>query len=66
LGYNPADINFKLPRELIHTLCEVVGKSGNLLLNITPMGDGKIQPELIGCLAPNWLFLNANVRKVKM
>lgn len=46
-GYNLDDQNFKSPRQLIHTLCEVAGKGGNLLLNISPMGNGQIQPELL-------------------
>jgi alpha-L-fucosidase len=50
-GYNVADKNFKSARQLIHTLCEVAGKGGNLLLNVSPMGDGKIQPELLERLA---------------
>lgn len=50
-GYNPADTHFKTARQLIHALCEVAGKGGNLLLNISPMGDGTIQPELVQRLA---------------
>ena len=44
-GYNPSDTEFKSTRSLIHTLCEVAGKGGNLLLNVSPMGDGQIPPE---------------------
>lgn len=50
-GYNAIDKNFKSPRQLIHTLCEVAGKGGNLLLNVSPMGNGEIQPELLEHLA---------------
>jgi alpha-L-fucosidase len=46
-GYNTEDQNFKSARELIHSLCEVAGKGGNLLLNISPMGNGAIPPELM-------------------
>jgi alpha-L-fucosidase len=46
-GYNRDDTHFKSSRELIHTLCEVAGKGGNLLLNVSPMGNGQIQPELL-------------------
>jgi alpha-L-fucosidase len=35
---------YKSPKELIHLLCDVVSKNGNLLLNIGPRGDGTI-PE---------------------
>ncbi len=44
-GYNPSDRSLKSPRSLIHTLCEVAGKGGNLLLNVSPMGDGALPPE---------------------
>jgi len=46
-GYNPSDDEFKSARRLIHTLCEVAGKGGNLLLNVSPMGDGRLMPELV-------------------
>ena len=41
-GYNTADNNYKSARDLVHTLCEIAGKGGNLLLNVSPMGDGQI------------------------
>jgi alpha-L-fucosidase len=44
-GYNPSDTKLKSARRLIHTLCEVAGKGGNLLLNVSPMGDGRLPPE---------------------
>ncbi len=43
-GYNSRDLQFKSARQLIHTLCEVAGKGGNLLLNISPMGNGQVPP----------------------
>lgn len=46
-GYNTQDTQFKSPRQLIHTLCEVAGKGGNLLLNVSPMGDGALPPALL-------------------
>jgi alpha-L-fucosidase len=45
-GYCPEDTRFKSARQLVHTLCEIAGKGGNLLLNVAPMGDGRLQPEL--------------------
>ena len=50
-GYNPADTNYKSARELIHTLCEVAGRGGNLLLNVGPKGDGSLPAELTERLA---------------
>jgi alpha-L-fucosidase len=44
-GYNSDDNCFKSSRQLIHTLCEVAAKGGNLLLNVSPMGNGQIPPE---------------------
>lgn len=46
-GYNPSDKDLKSARTLVHTLCEVAGKGGNLLLNVSPMGDGTIPPEQV-------------------
>ncbi|MFM8354435.1 MAG: alpha-L-fucosidase [Gammaproteobacteria bacterium] len=44
-GYNPGDTSYKSPSELIHTLCEVAGRGGNLLLNVSPDGNGDLVPE---------------------
>ncbi len=44
-GYNPSDRNYKSPRNLIHTLEEVAAKGGNLLLNVSPTGDGTLPAE---------------------
>lgn len=41
-SWNPSDTDYKSPRSLVHTLCEVVGRGGNLLLNVSPMGDGSL------------------------
>jgi alpha-L-fucosidase len=46
-GYNPSDKRLKSVRTLVHTLCEVAGKGGNLLLNVSPMGDGTLPPEQV-------------------
>ena len=63
-GYNVADKNFKSARQLIHTLCEVAGKGGNLLLNVSPMGDGKIQPELLERLAVMETWMAGNCESI--
>jgi alpha-L-fucosidase len=41
-GWVPGDTNYKSSTQIIHTLCEIVGKGGNFLLNVSPMGDGSI------------------------
>jgi alpha-L-fucosidase len=46
-GYVPADTAYKSSRRLVHTLAEVVGRGGNLLLNVSPMGNGALPPEQV-------------------
>lgn len=60
-GYNATDQRWKSARQLIHTLCEVASRGGNLLLNVGPMGDGSLQPEVserLDVLA-RWMERNA-------
>ena len=60
-AYNPADGQWKSARQLVHTLCEVAGRGGNLLLNVGPMGDGRLQPEITERLAgiERWMARNS-------
>jgi alpha-L-fucosidase len=44
-GYNPGDPDYKSSRRLVQTLCEIAGKGGRLLLNLSPRGDGTLPPE---------------------
>jgi alpha-L-fucosidase len=44
-GYNPDDTRYKSSRALVHTICEIAGRGGNLLLNVSPCGDGSLPPE---------------------
>ena len=44
-GWNPDDPHYKSSRDIVHALCETAGRGGNLLLNVSPMGDGAIPPE---------------------
>jgi alpha-L-fucosidase len=46
-GYVPDDTDYKSTRELVHTLCEIAGRGGNLLLNVSPRGDGSLPPEQV-------------------
>jgi len=59
-GYNPVDTHYKSSAALVHTLCEVVGRGGNLLLNIGPTGDGAIPAEQAERLAAmgRWVGLH--------
>lgn len=44
-GWNPDDNHYKSPRAIVHALCETAGRGGNLLLNVSPRGDGSLPPE---------------------
>ena len=45
-GYKPND-TYKSPTALVHTLCEVAGRGGNLLLNVGPRADGSLPTEQV-------------------
>src|SRR5574341_1121093 len=44
-GYNPTDGHYKSSLDIIQTLCEIAGRGGRLLLNVSPTGDGRLPPE---------------------
>jgi alpha-L-fucosidase len=46
-GYTEFDDAWKSPAVLLHTLIETVSMGGNLLLNVGPMGDGRLAPQEI-------------------
>ncbi|HZT64712.1 MAG TPA: alpha-L-fucosidase [Acidimicrobiales bacterium] len=60
-GWNPDDHAYKSSRSLVHTLCEVAGKGGNLLLNVSPRGDGSLPEEQVARLEEigGWMEHNA-------
>ncbi len=51
---------YKSPTELIHLLCDVVSKNGNLLLNVGPRADGTIPEGMERRLLAmgKWLTIN--------
>ncbi len=59
-GYDPNDTDRKSGRDLIHSLCEVAGRGGNLLLNVGPTGDGALPPTDIERLdeIERWMATN--------
>lgn len=44
-GFNPQDEHYKSSQAIIQALCETAGRGGNLLLNVSPRGDGTLPPE---------------------
>lgn len=54
------DDKLKSTKECIHTLLQTVGGDGNLLLNVGPMPDGRIEQEQVDILAEmgQWLSVN--------
>jgi alpha-L-fucosidase len=46
-AWNPSDREYKSARALVHALCEVAGRGGNLLLDVAPMCDGSLPPEQV-------------------
>lgn len=59
-GFNPSDDLYKTECSLVQTLCEVVAHGGNLLLNVSPRGDGSLPAEQIERLEAlaRWMTVN--------
>ena len=59
-GYHSLDKSHKPPAHFIRLLAKAAAKGGNLLLNIGPMGDGKMAPEDLSILHAigNWWSVN--------
>ncbi len=58
-SWKPND-TIKSTREVIHILARVVGGDGNLLLNVGPMPDGRIEPRQVEVLRQVGAWLQAN------
>jgi alpha-L-fucosidase len=59
-GWNPDDTNYKSSRAIVHALCETAGRGGNLLLNVSPRGDGSLPPEQVERLADLARWIHAH------
>ena len=59
-GYNHYETEFRNAPQLIRQLIEIAGKGGNLLLNIGPRPDGKIQSEFVERLRQIGAWLKVN------
>lgn len=60
-SYVPND-NYKSAGQLIHMLCDVVAKGGNLLLNVGPDANGQLPPEALDRMKEigQWLSRNGH------
>lgn len=56
-GFNITDNRFKSTKELLHLLIRTAGTGANLLLNVGPMPNGKIQPECIARMQEMGIWL---------
>ena len=56
-GYNITDTNYKSAKKIIHYLINAAGRNANLLLNVGPMPNGKIQPEFTDTLQATGAWL---------
>ncbi len=58
-AWKPND-KIKSTKECIHTLLQTVGRDGNLLFNVGPMLDGRIEQRQVDCLKElgDWLKIN--------
>jgi alpha-L-fucosidase len=61
-GFHPGDTEYKSAQRLVHTLCETAAKGGNLLLNVSPRGDGTLPSEQLDRLATvgAWMARNGD------
>lgn len=59
-GYSKSDSDFKLPSQVLENLTRVVGKGGNLVLNVGPDEQGRIpeKSDEILCSVGQWLRTN--------
>jgi alpha-L-fucosidase len=64
-GWNPADTDYKSGRRLVHTLCEVAGKGGNLLVNVSPRGDGTLPEPQVERLETLGRWMAANGESIR-
>jgi alpha-L-fucosidase len=58
-AWKPND-KLKSPAEVVSILCRVVGGDGNLLLNVGPMPDGRIEPRQVEVLKQVGAWMDVN------
>jgi len=57
-GFNLTDDKYKSAKQVIHLLVNTAGRNANLLLNVGPMPNGKIQEEFTDTLAAVGQWMN--------
>ncbi len=64
-GYteSPTPMTYRSPENILHELIELSSLGGNLLLNISPMGDGSIPEAQQKILLANWRVAQAQTAK---
>lgn len=63
-GYNKDDHNWKNPDEIIQRLAKINGRGGNYLLNIGPMGDGRVPEESLRILDEVGGYVSRNAEAI--
>ncbi len=56
-GFNITDTSYKSAARVIHYLINAASRNANLLLNVGPMPNGRIQPEFVDTLAATGKWL---------
>ncbi len=64
-GYHKLDKTHKSPAHFIHILAKAAAKGGNLLLNIGPMGNGKMAPEDLTILSEIGKWWDVNGESIR-
>lgn len=64
-GYNQNDNSYKSPEHFIRLLAKAVARGGNILMNVGPMGDGRINPkdlEILRGIGHWWAINGESIR----
>jgi len=64
-GWNPLDTSHKNPAMLVRVLAKAVSRGGNVLLNIGPMPDGRIDPKDVAILEGIGRWMNVNEPSIR-
>lgn len=59
-GYHQYDLSHKSPEHFIQLMANAASRGGNLLMNIGPMGDGRIDPKDAAILNAIGQWMNVN------